>query len=552
MTDAATQPKNDLAFPRLTPEQLERIAAVGACRRCDEACTLINVGDREFKFFVVQDGRVRIVEPTDKGETAVAEHGPGEFTGDIDMLTGRPSVFTAVADPGTMVLEITAEQLRELLSADSELSDIILRAFLTRRELLQKSDEFQGTRIIGSRWSKDTFRLKDFLSKHQVLHRWLDLEHDRDTDEILRRFGVSPEDTPVVICRGRLFRNPTNERLGDCLGLTEDVDEKFYDLVVVGGGPAGLATAVYGASEGLSTLVIDAVAPGGQAATSSKIENYLGFPTGISGGDLAQAAVIQAKKFQATITSPRRALDIACEGQTKCLTLDSEERVHARTIVIATGADYRRLDDIGCDRLEGKGVYYGATQMEAALCRDCPVIVVGGGNSAGQAAVFLSGVAKHVYMLIRGESLAATMSRYLIDRIERTDNITLWNHTRITELKGEEKLDAVALTSDRDDVPGELQVAAVFVMIGAVPRTEWLKDKLILDNKGFIVTGQDLQRHAEFKKNWRAGREPYHMETSLPGVFAVGDARSGSVKRVASAVGEGSMAVSFVHSVLAE
>lgn len=558
MAESKTRDRSDVAFPHLTAEQIERIAAVATPRTCDQECVLFDAGERAFHFYVVLEGRLRMVERTDEGDRDVAEHDVGQFSGDTDMLSGQPSVVAAIAEAGTTVLCLDQDGLGDLMAKDSELSDIVLQAFLMRRELLREQD-YQGVRLIGSRWSKDTHRLKDFLSRQGVLFRWMDLESDTQTDGLLKRLGVPPEQTPVVVCRQHFRRNPSNEDLAKCLGIAADVDREQYDLVVVGAGPAGLAAAVYGASEGLSTLVVEANAPGGQAGTSSKIENYLGFPTGISGSDLAQRAVLQARKFRATITSPRRVVDLGCDGGYRCLTLDSDEKVWARGIVIATGADYRRLDAEGGDAFEGSGIYYGATQMEATLCQGSDVIVVGGGNSAGQAAVFLSGVARSVRLLIRGDSLASSMSRYLIDRIDRTDNIHLLTHTQITAFHGNGHLESVDLQSDRDDVPATFDTPAVFVMIGASPRTDWLKGHVMLDNKGFVVTGSDVRGHCgdngngkgNGEKHWDATRDPYPLETSRPGVFAAGDARSGSIKRVASAVGEGAMAVSFVHQTLA-
>lgn len=547
-----TAQKEEMAFPRLTDAQLRALTPIGQCRLCRDGDVLFEAGDRGFAFYVVIHGHIRIVERRRNGEDLlIARHGPGEFTGDVDVVTGRPTLVAGICEGHTDVIEIKPDAIRRIVAEHSDLGEIILRAFLMRRQMLE-GQGYVGTRLIGSKWSRDTFRLKDFLSRNQVVFTWIDVETDENVQATLDSFGIAVEDTPVVICpNGTLLKNPTERQIADCLGLRPQVNRELFDLVVIGGGPAGLAAAVYGASEGLKTLVVEAIAPGGQAGTSSKIENYLGFPTGVSGADLTRRATIQAQKFGAVIATPQNALSLGCDGRgAKIVDVGDGESVLARAVVVATGANYRRIDAPGAERFEGNGVFYGATPMEAAPCRDETVIVVGGGNSAGQAAVFLSGYARRVIIMVRRGGLAETMSKYLIDRIEHTENIELRTHSQITRFHGSEQLESVTV---RRDGAGEeeLAVRAVFTMIGADPRTDWLKSCIALDDKGFVATGNDAKRHPMFRDHWSLPREPFLLETSRPGIFAAGDVRSGSIKRVASAVGEGSMAIKYVHEFLA-
>jgi thioredoxin reductase (NADPH) len=404
--------------------------------------------------------------------------------------------------------------------------------------------------VIGSRWSQDTFRIRDFLARNHVPFTWLDLEQDKGVDRLLQRIGVQSEETPIVLYGDQeVLRNPGNQDLAEAAGFSTTADEALYDLVVVGGGPAGLAAAVYASSEGLKTLVLEESAPGGQAACSSKIENYLGFPTGLSGGELAERAVIQAEKFGVEILTPGCAVGLAAEGTIKTITLANSEQVRTRTAVIATGASYRRLPLENLERYEGSSIFYSATAVEARLCHESEVAVVGGGNSAGQAAVFLAEQARCVHLFVIDNSLDAYMSRYLIRRIEQADNIHVAYQTEITALHGDEQLEKITTRNNATGDTNEYEVAGVFIFIGAEPHTEWLNGALELDDKGFIKTGDALNG---FRANGATPlkRQPYLLETSMPGVFAAGDVRSNSVKRVASAVGEGSMCVQFIHQVL--
>jgi thioredoxin reductase (NADPH) len=445
------------------------------------------------------------------------------------------------------LLEINRANLRHIMQTDAALGEIFLNAFLLRRVYLIAHSVGDAV-LIGSSHSSDTLRLRAFLTRNGHPHTYLDVETDPTVHAILEHFAIPAADIPVLICRGELaLRNPSNSEAAACFGLNDEIDQgEVCDLIVVGAGPSGLAAAVYGASEGLSVLVVERSAPGGQAGASSRIENYLGFPLGISGQELSNRAFIQAEKFGARIAIARSATALKPGRPTYTVELDDGKSARGRTVIMAAGSRYRRLDVPNLAQFEGVGIYYGATRVEAEFCRDDEVVVVGGGNSAGQAAIFLSGIAKHVYLLVRGPGLAKTMSQYLIARIESTPQITLLIWTKIEGLEGGTQLQRVHWRNTRTGTREIREIQHVFVMTGADPNTEWLQGCLELDAQGFIKTGSDVAQ------DWPLRRSPYLLETSLPGVFAVGDIRAGSVKRVASAVGEGSMAVQFVHKVLAE
>ncbi len=540
-------------FPTLTPAQVARIAAHGRVRPIRPGEVLVEAGDHAVPFFVVKTGRIEVVQPSAGSETLVAAHGPGQFTGEVNMLSGRRTlVRSRVAEPGE-VIELDRECLLELVQTDSELGEVILRAFILRRvELIAHG--VSDVVVVGSNFCSGTLRVREFLTRNGHPYSYVDLDRDAGVQELLDQFHIGDEDVPFLICRGEVvLRNPTNQKIADCLGFNEGIDQSHLrDVVIVGAGPSGLAAAVYGASEGLDVLVLESSAPGGQAGASSKIENYLGFPTGISGQDLAGRAYTQAQKFGAQVMIAKGAQRLACDRKPYALEIDGGSRVPARTVIIATGAEYRRLALPNLSQFEGAGVYYGATFMEAQLCVGEEVVVVGGGNSAGQAAVFLARTARRVHMLVRSDGLADTMSRYLIRRIEDSPAIALRTRTEITALEGNGHLERVRW---QDHQTGEIEthgVRHVFLMTGAAPSTSWLDGCIKLDEKGFIKTGPDLSREDLAAAEWPLVRAPYLLETSLPGVFAVGDVRGGSIKRVASAVGEGSIAVSFVHQVLHE
>jgi thioredoxin reductase (NADPH) len=540
-------------FPTLTPAQIKRIAVHGQVRSIRPGEVLIEAGARVVPFFVVTAGRVEVVRPSGDTETLVAVHGPGQFTGEVNMLSGRPALVRSRASEAGEVIELDREQLLALVQTDSELSELIMRAFILRRvELIARG--FGNVVLVGSNHCAGTLRVKEFLTRNGHPYSYIDLDRDADVQDLLDRFQVTAADVPVLICRGEVvLRNPTNQQIAGCLGFNEAIDEtQIRDVVIVGAGPAGLAAAVYAASEGLNVLVLETNSPGGQAGSSSKIENYLGFPTGISGQALAGRAYTQARKFGAQVIIATGAKRLVCDRKPYAIEMDDNMRVPARTIIIATGAEYRVPTIENLSEFKGVGVYYGATFMEAQLCRGEEVVVMGGGNSAGQAAVFLAQTAKRVHMLVRGGGLAESMSRYLIRRIEQNPAIVLRTHTEIVALEGSSHLERVRWRNDQTGKIETQDIRHVFVMTGAVPSTDWLVGCVALDAKGFIKTGPDLSQDDLAAAGWPLARPPHLLETSLPGVFAVGDVRGGNTKRVASAVGEGSIAISFVHQVLSE
>lgn len=539
--------------PVLEPAHLERMRAHGRALHAESGQTLVEPGSHHPSIYVVEQGELEIVRRAVTGDTIVLNLGPGQFTGEANMLSGRPGLVHVRATKASDLIELDREQLLALVQTDSELSEILMRAFILRR-LSLVAHGFGDAVLLGSSHCSSTLRIKEFLNRNSHPFTYLDLDQTAEVQELLDRFHIGMNDVPVLLCHGnRVLRNPSNQEIAACLGFNEAIDPTVTrDLLVVGAGPAGLAAAVFGASEGLDVLVLESKAPGGQAGSSSRIENYLGFPMGISGQDLAGRAYAQAQKFGAEVMIAEKALKLVHARKPYTVELDNGQRVMARTIVIATGAEYRRLDIPNLAAFEGAGVYYGATFMEAQLCRDEDVIVVGGGNAAGQAAVFLSQTSKRVLMLVRGPSLAETMSRYLIRRIEGNPEIELHTNAEIVGLDGNDSLEQVTW---RDRSSGETRtedIRHVFSMAGAVPNTKWVEGCLALDNKGFIKTGNDLSSDDLAAKKWPMARRPYLLETSLPGVFAVGDVRGNNFKRVAPAVGEGSVAVGLVHAVLHE
>jgi thioredoxin reductase (NADPH) len=545
----AEQDLNTIAFPAFDAAQMAKIEryANGPPKKFKAGQALFRVGDRDAKFFVIKAGEVEIVDESGDRPKTIMVVGAGQFTGDVGHLTGDPKVVSCIARVDSDVYEISVEVLRGILNQDPQLSDLILQAFIARRQLMRTSGDFIGLRVIGSRYSRDTFRVRDFLAKNRVMFTWLDLEGDPAVSKVLEQFGVSEADTPIVACASRvLLRNPSNLELAEAIGIRRPVERTVYDLAIVGSGPAGLAAAVYGASEGLNTVVLERTAPGGQAASSMRIENYLGFPTGITGSDLADRAVLQADKFGARISIPTPVTNLTFDKVYPVLGLEDGETVVAKCLLIASGAEYRRLGVEGCDRFEGCGVYYAATPNEAQMCRASDVVIVGGGNSAGQAAVYLSQNSRKVFVLIRGDDVCKSMSSYLAHRIMNTPNIEVLRCTEIARMLGDGHLSAIEIV---DKVTGEkrtLPTPAVFSFIGATPRTDWLPEEIEKDDKNFVRTGLDLVNSPQ----WKLKRQPFLLETSRPGVFAAGDVRSGSVKRVASAVGEGAMSVQFVHEFL--
>jgi thioredoxin reductase (NADPH) len=547
--DARTQ-----AFPVLTPAQIDRIRPMGRSRSVHRGEILFEPNDTAVPFFVLLSGNMEIVQPTLDGERLVVAHTPGNFTGEMTMISGqRCLVRGRVTEPGEF-LEIGADELRSLVAKDAELSEILLRAFILRRLELVRSG-YGNFVLMGSRHSAQTLALREFLSRNGHPYTYIDLDTDRTAQALLDRFEVKPSDVPVVICPSRgVLRSPTIQELADGLGFNVNIDRTHVrDLIIVGAGPAGLAAAVYAASEGLNVLMIEMQSPGGQAGSSSKIENYLGFPMGVSGLELASRATTQAQKFGANMMIARSVARLECDDRPYRVVLDTGETLATRAIVIATGAQYNKPPLANRERFEGGGIYYGATHIESQWCEGEQVAVVGGANSAGQAAVFLAQSAHHVHMLVRGGELSGTMSRYLIQRLTENPNIELHFNTEIVALEGESCLQRVVWRDRKTGETSAHDIRHVFLMTGASPRTEWLRGCVALDDKGFILTGRDLDSPGpESGPRWTLPRPPQMLETSLPGVFAVGDARAGNVKRVASAVGEGAISVHMVHRTLAE
>ncbi|HLJ04484.1 MAG TPA: FAD-dependent oxidoreductase [Solirubrobacteraceae bacterium] len=540
-------PNRNGAFPRLSDEQRARLRAAGQMRAVQPGDVLFREGDAGYDFFVVESGAVTIVQGYGHENRVIAVHGPHRFLGELNMLTGAPAYLTAVVRDAGEVIQVPAARMRAVVSQDEELSNLIFRAYMSRRSIL--IDLGAGVRLVGSRFSPDTRRLREFMARNRMPYDWVDLEVDDEAESLLQALGVKACETPVVIGGRGVLRNPSNAELAQMLGLgSRGAPPPMCDLVIVGGGPAGLAAALYGASEGLDTQAIDAVAFGGQASTSSRIENYLGFPTGISGSELAERAELQARRLGARLVVPAEAVALAADNGHFSIQLAGGEVVHGRTIIVSTGAHYRRLEVPDLERFEGLGVYYAATQAEAQMCFGDPVLIVGGGNSAGQAALFLSQHSASCRLMIRGGDLSASMSRYLIDEIERRPEIELLTHREVVGLEGGSALRSVAIRESRTGEQQALDVKALFVFIGASPHTDWLRGHVAMDDDGFLLTGRDLQDEDLAAYD---GEPPFFLETSRPGIFAVGDVHSGSVKRVASAVGEGSMAVRLVHQRLA-
>jgi thioredoxin reductase (NADPH) len=548
-------PREDQLWPTLTAAQIARIEKQGRRRSVQAGEVLLEAGQAEFSCFVILDGELEVVRPTCDGDELITTYRQGSFSGEINMLAGRRPVATVRATKEGEVIEVSREALLRLVQTDVELSEILMRAFILRRVMLLEKG-FGDVLILGSEFSARTLHIREFLVRNAHPATYVDLDRDPAAQEILDHFQVSAEDVPLVICRREVvLRNPTNAEIADCLGFNQsiDVDESHLrDVVIVGAGPAGLGAAVYAASEGLDVLMIEANAPGGQAGSSMRIENYLGFPSGITGQELATRAFTQAEKFGAQMIIARGAVRLRCDQRPYAVEIDDGTRVSARTILIATGAEYRGLPIDNLSRFNGAGVYYLATPMEAQLCKGETVMIVGGGNSAGQAAVYLADKAARVIMVVRKGELADSMSRYLVRRIEDNPAIEVWTQCQIAGVEGDQHLEGVHCRNGETGTESVENIRHLFVMTGAVPATKWLDGCLALDDHGFLKTGPDLTREDLDAARWPLARPPHLLETSRPAVFAIGDVRGGNIKRVASAVGEGAIAVAFVHRVLHE
>ena len=509
-------------------------------------------GQTDVPFCVVKAGEIEVIRASGLGDLLVAAVGPAQFTGDISMILGRPAQMRLSVSQSGEVVQLTRDQMHALIQTDAEISEVLMGALIHRRSALV-AEGIGDALLIGSGRSAATLRIKEFLTRNGHPFKYLDLDRDADVQDLLDRFHVNRADVPVLICRGAaVLKRPSNQEIADRLGFNARIDKyHLRDVVIVGAGPAGLAAAVYAASEGLDALVVEASSLGGQAGSSSNIENYLGFPTGISGRDLAGRAYAQAQKFGANVMIAKGATELAYEQQPFGVTLDDGTSIRTRTVIIATGARYRKPSLANLEQFEGAGVYYSATFMEAQLCAGDDIIVVGGANSAGQAAVFLARTVRRIHLLVRSNSLSASMSRYLVRRIEEIPTIQIRTRTEIVALQGDGHLECVQWRDGTGAVTS-YQIRHVFLMTGAEANTGWLNGCVTLDEKGFVKTGPDLTQQDLAAAQWPLERSPYLLETSRPGVFAVGDVRCGNVKRVASAVGEGSIAVSFVHRVLAE
>ena len=554
-TPLSIAPSEEQVFPTLTADQIARIAAKGFRRAIQPTDILMHEGQQQFPLFVVTEGELQAVRKTRNGEDLVSTLREGQFSGELNLLTGRRGLVTLRATRTGEVIEISRDELVALVQTDAELSEILMRAFILRRVVLLNHDAGDVV-VVGSAFSPRTLEIREFLRRNAHPHTYIDLDRDAVSQEILDGLRFSADDIPLVICRQQVvLRDPTNSQVADCLGFNEavDVDERHVrDVVIIGAGPAGLGAAVYAASEGLDVVMIEVSAPGGQAGSSMRIENYLGFPSGITGQELATRAFTQAEKFGAQIIIAKRAVRLHYERRPYSVENDNGVRIVGRTIIIATGAQYRGLPIENLASFNGAGVYYIATTIEAQLCKGETVIIVGGGNSAGQAAVFLAQNGSRVIMVVRSGGLAESMSKYLVRRIEDNPSIEVRTQCQIVALEGDKHLERIHCRNCQTGTENVENVRHLFVMTGAVPATKWLDNCLELDEQGFVKTGPDLMPEELEASNWPLARRPHLLETSLPGVFAIGDVRGGNIKRVASAVGEGSIAVAFLHQVLRE
>jgi thioredoxin reductase (NADPH) len=537
-----------LAFPKLTDAEVERLAGLARICEFEDGELVFQAGQRGMSFYVVESGGIAIVDDSADEWKTIVVHGPHEFSGDVSLLTDRPAIVSAYARGKTRAYCVSQADIRRVIQEIPDLSDKLLEAFQTRRTMLERSG-FVGVRLFGHLGDPEVTVLREFFDKNKVPHTWIDADSAQGRIA-LDSLGVAPDQLPFVACnRGTRSPRPTVKRIAECLGLKRAIRTEPFDLVIVGGGPAGLAAAVYGASEGLSTIVLDRFGPGGQAGSSSRIENYMGFPAGMTGADLTNRGYLQALKFGAELVAPVEVQSMACDDKVHRLVLDDGQIVSGRTVLIATGATYQRLPVLGCERWDGAGIYYSCTSVHARACREGRAAVVGGGNSAGQAVMYLADNTAGAALLLRGGDIRKSMSDYLARRIERHPKIDVICHVEVDSVEGDRTVTHLRLRDVKGGVGRELDCSALFVFIGAQPRTDWLPSSVAVDSKGFILTGADAAKSDRWPLT---DREPCSVETTCPGVFAAGDVRSGTTKRVAFAVGDGALAVTCAHRVLAE
>ncbi|HKH20612.1 MAG TPA: FAD-dependent oxidoreductase [Gammaproteobacteria bacterium] len=549
---AGTESRYHELYPELTEEQINIARRYGEERKVTDGTLLWDVGDRDTGFFLVRSGEIEIFRRDKNGERVIVTHRPGHYGGELVTMSGRGALLGGRAKGQTRVVVVSSEKLRELIATESTLGETILLSFILRR-MRMIAEQLGGVILVGSSAERDTARIRTFLTRNGIPHAFVDTDTAEDAEESLQALDVAADHLPLLLCGDQRVTNPSNRDIAECLGYAAEIrQDAEFDVAITGAGAAGLAAAVYAASEGLSVIVIESCAPGGQAGTSSKIENYLGFPTGISGQALAGRAYIQAQKFGAEIAIARQVIALHCRQPSHTLELDGGDRIKARSVVITSGAVYRRPQIERLDAFEGSGVHYGASYIEGQFCRGKDVAIIGGGNSAGQAAVFLSARAKTVYILVRDAGLAETMSNYLVRRIDKLANINLLPHMEALRIEGQGRISALVVRDNRTGETRRLEASHLFIFIGAKPATDFAGSSLGLNKEGFVKTGNTLTTEDLCCAKWPLERRPYLLETSVPGIFAAGDVRSGSVKRVATAVGEGAMCVQFIHQTLTE
>ncbi len=533
------------AFPVFDTEIMGHVAEIADAVSYSAEEELISQGQKDYPFHVIESGEVRIVEKCKDQERLIIKHGSGNFVGDVDLLTGRSAVVTAIACGPVSTYRLCAGRLRKLLGQCPRVSEMLLEAVQMRRKMLEESD-FVGVRLIGEPAMRETSRIREFFYKNHVPHRFYEATSEEGQQQI-NCLEASDMPMPVVHCNGHTVGNPSLPKLAECIGISRNVDQKLFDLVIVGCGPAGLAAAVYASSEGINTLVVDSVGPGGQAGSSSRIENFIGFPSGLSGSELANRGYLQALKFGAQFIAPItvKSVETVDSGEHH-LHLCTGQVARARSVLVASGVHYRQLDLPGCRALEGAGVYYAATSVEARVCQEATAVVVGGGNSAGQAAMYLADSANQVKILIRGDDLSKSMSAYLCERVDKHPKIEVMKNTEVAEITGDDSLDSIRVKNNKSGDEATIDCAALFLFIGAKPHTDWLPDSIALDEKGFVLAGAAIGGEDQ----WPLDRAPCEVETSVPGIMVAGDVRAGTTKRCGFAVGDGSLAVACVHRYL--